>query len=195
MAIIIAILCVWSGYSKFTQARVVYEGEGVEVREEPRQSKLKMETFNHKGYSITPVASFMIEAKVLSAKHYAPINHEGTLSPVDLALGWGPMSDNSVLRDINIRQSKRWYRYNYQMPPPIPKPQIIKHSSNMHLIPANPEVAKKIKKAKRGELVAFSGYLVKIKNEDGWYWNSSTSRTDSGNGACELIWVESFENI
>jgi hypothetical protein len=31
---------------------------------------------------------------------------------------------------------------------------------------------------------------VDISAEDGWRWRSSRSRTDTGNGACELILLE-----
>jgi len=36
------------------------------------------------------------------------------------------------------------------------------------------------------------GYLISIRGEDGWHWRSSLSRTDSGDGACEVVWVDSL---
>jgi len=41
-----------------------------------------------------------------------------------------------------------------------------------------------------GQIVALSGYLVRVQGPDGWHWNSSMTRSDSGNGACELVWVQ-----
>jgi hypothetical protein len=38
-------------------------------------------------------------------------------------------------------------------------------------------------------VVALSGYLVRVTAADGWHWNSSMTRSDSGHGACELVWV------
>ena len=35
-----------------------------------------------------------------------------------------------------------------------------------------------------------SGSLVRAKSSDGWRWVSSMSRSDRGNGSCELIYVE-----
>ena len=35
----------------------------------------------------------------------------------------------------------------------------------------------------------FSGSLVRIKAKDGWYWNTSLTRNDTGAHACEVIWV------
>ena len=59
------------------------------------------------------------------------------LVPVDLAVGWGPMSDQAVLDRLKITQSMRFFWYEYQSPP-IPKDQIISHSTNLHVIPADP---------------------------------------------------------
>jgi hypothetical protein len=63
----------------------------------------------------------------------------------------------------------------------------------MHLIPASDEVRQALARVKRHELVTISGYLVAVQHPDGWRWRSSVSRTDSGGGACELIWVERAE--
>ena len=42
--------------------------------------------------TIHPTARYRIEAMVLSRMHYES-GREGQLSKVDLALGWGPMSN------------------------------------------------------------------------------------------------------
>jgi hypothetical protein len=34
---------------------------------------------------------------------------------------------------------------------------------------------------------------VDVSAPDGWQWRSSRTRTDSGAGACEVIWVEDVE--
>ena len=44
-----------------------------------------------------------------------------------------------------------------------------------------------------GQVVALEGYLVKVISKDGWRWQSSLTRNDTGNGACEVIWVEEVE--
>ena len=37
------------------------------------------------------------------------MDRESDLAPVDLALGWGRMSDEAILKDIQISQSGRFY--------------------------------------------------------------------------------------
>ncbi|NNF04719.1 MAG: hypothetical protein HKN17_09645 [Rhodothermales bacterium] len=148
----------------------------------------KAPLIRHDEYLIEPVARFEVEARVLGTERYRQ-GREADLSPMDLALGWGPMSDQSVLDKIRITQFRRFYYWQTDSMP-IPRRDIVRHSSNMHLIPANDEVRKHLLRVRDGEIVRFSGYLVNLRAPDGWRWSTSTSRTDTGNGACELIWVE-----
>jgi hypothetical protein len=144
-----------------------------------------------KDYKITPLASFYLKAKVLSKKNY----HFGKgtdLSPTDLALGWGRMSDETILESINISQSGRWYRWSVDKFP-IPRREIETNSANMHIIPANQSVATALKETRKGDLVKLRGRLVQVDSSDGWKWISSLSRADTGQNACELILVEYLE--
>ena len=160
---------------------------------DPVQEKLDgISPFTHDEYTVNPQAVFKVRALVLSANHFN-WGKTAELSPVDLALGWGPMSDGDILKDIDVSQGSRWYYFSYQKAPPIPQNEIIKHSSNMHMIPATDEIEKKIKSVHKGDVVEFKGYLVNLTMESGWHWNSSLSRTDTGDGSCEVVWVNEFE--
>ncbi|MBI2267757.1 MAG: hypothetical protein HYU64_21745, partial [Armatimonadetes bacterium] len=66
------------------------------------------------------------------------------------------------------------------------------HTSNMHMIPANPMVGRMLKSIRREDVITLRGYLVQADGTDGWSWTSSLSRDDSGPGACELVWVETL---
>lgn len=118
------------------------------------------------------------------------VGRETDLSPVDLALGWGPMSRRSVLERLKISQAGRWYYYSWPSNPPIAPDEIKTHSTNMHMVPANDAVRRTILAVERGDVVELRGYLVSITAADGWHWRSSLTRSDSGDGACELVWVE-----
>ena len=143
------------------------------------------------GYSLKPLANFNIEARVLSKESYS-IGREAELSPLDLALGWGAMSDSSVLAKLSISQGGRYYYYRWENEPPIPPEQITMQSANMHLIPANSDVKKKMHDVRVGQVVRLVGQLVEARASDGWYWRSSLTREDTGAGACELFRVESI---
>ena len=189
-ALLILPMLAVAGYF-FWQEDTVRLDPGVLAPDPPQQQKLQSaQPFTHKGYTITPLATFAATAKVLSVKRYR-WGREADLSPLDLALGWGRMSDQQVLEDIEIWQANRWYRWRTKRFP-IPRREIELYSSNMHLIPANPAVAEMMTAVRRGEIVSFQGFLVRVDGEDRWRWVSSLTRRDTGARACELVWVEAF---
>ncbi len=155
----------------------------------PIQEKITSAQIHMVGkYAVRPVARFQVEARVLSTERYR-FDRGAALSPIDLALGWGPMSNQAVLDQIDISQGGRFYRWRVKSYP-IPRQQIIEHSANMHMIPANDEVRKDLLAVRVGEIVHIEGYLVIATSEDGSIWKTSLTRKDSGDGACELVWVE-----
>jgi hypothetical protein len=169
-------------------------GQGVLAPDEPIQVNINNASmFMHNDYFITPLADFEVQARVLSRRNYS-WGRESDLSPVDLALGWGAMSDEAVYSQINIRQSNRFYYWRVQQFP-IPRREIETNSANMHMIPANRSIERVMKNVRKGDLVSFKGKLVKAEAPDGWNWVSSLTRTDTGRGACELVFVEEFEII
>lgn len=143
-----------------------------------------------KDIAITPLATFAITARVLSRADYR-WDTAAAISPVDLALGWGRMSDSAVIDKIEISQSVRFYFWTVREFP-IPEREIIESSANMHLVPADSSVAHAINRTKQGDVVTFSGYLIEARWPNGGTWRSSLTRSDSGPGACEIVWVENF---
>jgi hypothetical protein len=159
---------------------------------QPVQINIKgVRRFLHKSYRMTPLATFQIEARVLSMKRYY-FDRSAKLSPVDLALGWGPMSDSRVIEKIKISQHGRFYFWRVGQFPPIPEELIIQSSANMHIIPANKEIAKRLKKVRKGNVVSIKGYLVRVDG-DNFEWQSSLTRADTGAGACEVVYAEKLD--
>lgn len=60
------------------------------------------------------------------------------------------------------------------------------------MIPARKDIARSLKKLRQGDIITLRGYLVDVDHDSGWYWRTSTSRTDTGSGACEIVYVESL---
>ena len=157
----------------------------------PRQSDDdgRMPPFRLDNATVTPLAGFSLQARVLSREDYSS-DDESKYSPTDLALGWGPMADPAILDRLDISQSGRWYYYRWGVHgPPIPPNQIVHSSANMHMIPANAGVADALTQIRSGDTVRVNGWLVKIDRDDGWHWRSSTSRDDSGDGSCEVVYA------
>lgn len=177
----------YGAYQHFANQPVTH-GVGAVANNQPINAEANQASFNVKGYSITPLETFDIEARVLSAEHYSS-GREADLSPVDLALGWGKMSDEAVLKDIKISQSNRFYYWHVDAFP-IPRREIETQSANMHMIPADDAIASTLKSVKTGQVVKIKGLLVRADAPDGWHWQSSLTREDTGNGACEVVFVK-----
>lgn len=144
--------------------------------------------------TLTPLAGFQLEARVLARRDY-DAGRESELSPTDLAVGWGRMREDAVLDRLQITQSGRWYRYRWSGEPPLPPAEIVRSSANMHFIPANVAAARALERVRAGDRVRVHGWLVEAVAPDGWTWRSSLSREDSGDGACEIIYVCSLSRL
>ena len=139
-------------------------------------------------WTLTVRAQYRITARILGRERY----HFDTLSdlvPEDLALGWGPMSDNRILRSLDISQSNRFYYWRSPALASIQRDSILKHSANTHVIPRDRLVARQLSHLRPGQVVTLSGELVDGKRDDGFWIKTSLTRNDTGAGACEVLLV------
>ncbi|NNE05277.1 MAG: hypothetical protein HKO64_04340 [Xanthomonadales bacterium] len=176
------------------EQRPVEQPAGVLVRDAPLQLTRQRSALQVGKFSLQPRASFEIEARVLSTRRYY-LGRGASLAPLDLALGWGPMSDGRILQHLDISQSGRWYRYSFDLSAPVDAQEISRHSANMHMIPAGSEQEKQLKSLRVGEIVKIRGLLVDVEDQSGWSWRTSLSRDDTGAGACEIVYVESLSLV
>ncbi|MFZ0454384.1 MAG: hypothetical protein WCE54_06375 [Ignavibacteriaceae bacterium] len=165
---------------------------GILINEAPYQKNIvNGQPWEKDDFKITPLADFHLKARVLSLEWYH-MDKESDLAPIDLALGWGEMSDQANLDRIDISQSNRWYHWSTKRFP-IPRQAIESESANMHIIPANEQIEDTLDNVVKGNIIELTGYLVFIEGENGWKWKSSLTRNDTGGGACEVIWVNDFK--
>ncbi|MEY2491017.1 MAG: hypothetical protein QOC70_2959 [Verrucomicrobiota bacterium] len=185
-----------AGFAYAYLHRAITYPVGILIQSEPAQITIGdgEAVIEHGQYHLKPLARFSLDGRILHRKVYG-YDRESKLVPVDLAVGWGPMSDQAILDRLTISQSMRFYWYEYQLPPPIPLEQIISHSTNLHVIPATPAIASFCKSVRQGDLVHLEGELVEATGPEIGTWRSSLSRTDTGNGACELMLVEDCSKL
>jgi hypothetical protein len=179
------------GWNRYAGNRPIPHPPGVLVPDPPVQRPLSREevrVWERDGYRFIPVARFELRARVLAKRVYR--DRGAAVAPLDLALGWGPMSDTAVLRHLRIRQDFRFYFYSWSGKPPIPPGEMAVNSANMHMVPANDALKKALLRLRPGHLVAIRGFLVNVTGPEGFYWRTSTTRSDTGSGACEIVWVE-----
>lgn len=191
--IVILIVSIFVGI-RFNPFGEIEHPPGVLVDQYPKSFDIKkMDSWEYEAYTITPLKSVVVHARILGTQKYYS-DRESDICPIDLALGWGPMSDSKVLDNLNIYQSQRWFFWETDRLP-IPEKDIQAYSSNMHMVPSNDEILNKLENLKTGNIVKIEGYLINAKGYDGWEWKSSMSWIDAGGGACELIWIKNIEKI
>ncbi|MCF7859245.1 MAG: hypothetical protein K9N07_07970 [Candidatus Cloacimonetes bacterium] len=142
---------------------------------------------------IEPVAKYKVSAVVLSKKRYVS-GWSAIISPLDLALGWGAVAQRENLDHIKTKQTLRWYRYRYDSTCTIGSDYISSHSSNHHIIPANKNIRKAVLFAKVNQEIVLDGYLVNVSGKfkaRPVSWNTSKTRTDTGDRSCEIMFVTS----
>ncbi len=166
---------------------------GVAVPEEPVQGAAKStEEWPlgiSSGYYATSLASYRIRARVLGVKRYY-WDRAAAIAPRDLVLGWGVMSDPAFYGRLDISQRGRFYVCEWgRGGPRIERNEVGFHSSNNHLIPADAAVADALSGVRLDDIVCIDGDLVQVRGPSGFRWRSSLTRTDTGDGACEVIRV------
>jgi hypothetical protein len=193
-AVLISLLAaagLWQATSRW-QLRPVHPPDGAIAPADPLQTDLERtpQVTTLGRWQLTPRARYDITARILSREDYH-LDRLADLIPEDLALGWGPMSDNRILSAFEITQGARFY---YWMPRqrdlPIPRQVVIEHSANTHVIPADPATRHRLARLRVGQVVHLTGFLVDGVRDDGAYIHTSLTRSDTGPGACEVVLVE-----
>lgn len=168
---------------------------GVRVGGVPEQTDTAVPAWTVDTNVIRPLARYKIQARVLSKKRYW-MGDFSDICPLDLALGWGEMSDTGILEHISISQSGRWYEFSYGGSCPISHSAILTQSANVHCLPADATARRDLGRLKVNSFVELQGFLVEVQTPGAPQpWRSSLVRDDEGAGACEVFWVTDVREI
>lgn len=174
----------------YVSTRPIDWGPGALVAAKPQQSDVgSSDPIPRESLRLLPRARFSAEVRVLSRSLYRH-GDLADVSPLDLAVGWGPMSDSAVIDELDISQSNRFYFWHYDDEPPIPEREIVTHSANWHLVPADDSVWDELLRVRTGDVITLDGLLIDIENASGQVIRTSLRRNDTGAGACEVVLVE-----
>ena len=192
LALIIALVaCGWA----WNPWRSIHHQPGVLVPRPPAQTELAKGSLpDVEGWKLRPMAAYQLRGRVLGTKKYRS-GFGSDLVPVDVAVGWGRMSDQAVLDQFTFSMSNRFFFYKWSDQPAIPPDEIMCSAANNHIIAASPAVRKAVSALLPGHIVTMRGYLVNASHPDGSTWNSSLRRDDTGNGACEVFYVEELSAV
>jgi hypothetical protein len=157
-------------------------------------------TYEGQDIKVIPVATYVISGLVVShndpaAWYRFDLTHDGqSLDTRDICLIWG----NNLLRTPyeNVRFYNDDWACNWSYGGDVR--HFSDHEiSNNHLITANDTIRAQIARLRIGDQVEIKGKLA-YYSEERWgtrMRHSSLSRDDKGNGACEVIFVESLKVI
>jgi len=155
---------------------------------------------NNYEYHLKPLYSYEINALIIGKMDYKlfSIYKYDSIFPVDLCLIWGSNVANKVYKDRRIKFSQdcRWCWVQWDGEVDFSMGEM----SNNHLLVNDRGLERKINSLLRGDQIRIKGKLVNVEAKamgkdypEQIQWNTSTSRSDNGAGACEVIYVEEIE--
>lgn len=167
--------------------------------EEPRQAETTREPFSFEymgeTYDVRPVAEYEIAGLVVSLNDptsWWDVYHDETsVDTKDLGLIWGPN-----LRSDDFHRVEFWnvsWTVNWRYPAGVRFHDAA--ISNNHLVTPHQHVRDAIARVRVGDQVVLRGLLVDYapRSRPGAWRQTSTTRTDTGNGACEVVCVEELK--
>jgi len=174
-----------------------------ELQNEPVQTTTARQPFqveyNGVNYNVAPEYAYDITGMIVSYRH-----HDGNsrmhsrandhLNMLDVCVIWGENPANDRLHKISFwngiftcnvktRDQQAWDAFD------------MNQLSNNHLISDDDFIRRQVRKIRVGDQIRIKGYLSSYTNDSGSTRGTSTTRTDTGNGACETIYVEQFKIV
>jgi hypothetical protein len=190
--IIVFLVCVGCGGARVTGRA----GEPVDILEHPEAQAVGYDTsvtisFEDGEFRLTLLDRYDISGIVVARQKFSS-GWSAKLAPVDLSLAWGEITTPEKAKYVKYKHSGRWYHYWIAADSPVREIDVIEHSCNCHVIPANKNVMLAARAVKKNAVVRLAGFLVNVdgKYQGGdYWWNTSRSRSDTGDASCEVFYV------
>ena len=173
--------------------------------DEPEQEETSIENFTfeyaEKEYVAQPLYEYKINGLVVSNSDITSMldgyRMGRSINLKDLCLTWGDNLKNSAFRKMKFWNKSSTCFYEFGEYKKYLKTFNGNNLSNNHLVTDREYLIKKINRVKPGDQVRISGYLVNYfpKGASEKLAQTSTSRTDSGDVATEIVYVDMFHII
>lgn len=193
--LLLALAIGYAGYYGYTKAFGFKKYPvGVYVESEPIQGKPDYsQHWKLHGFEVESLATYDIKCRLLQRTDYST-QCVAKLSPMDFTVTWGIASNQVIVDKVTlVPAGDRFAAFMLSPDFPLDSETFIAHMANMHIIPEDDVTLKMLRHVREGEFVRMTGYLVKVKMADGSYWKSSLVRTDTDQGACEIMLVKNVE--
>jgi hypothetical protein len=150
-------------------------------------------------YTVTPLFHYELYGLVVSqhrSDSLLDISHRrwnDYLNIKDLCVVWGKNIRSGIYREM-----KFWNR-DFTCMCSFPDEEMASlfspsHLSNNHILCADKNMSRRILRVRPGDQVYFKGYLVNYSQPANQFSRgTSTERDDTGNGACETVYVTEFK--
>lgn len=161
------------------------------INEVPRQVELNKPLIlkDEKSYKMHAVAEFEAKTKLLGIEKYY-IGKETEFSSYDFLVGWKKMSDENFLSKVSFSQKRRSYSWSSSDSEiNSNKTEIKNQTDNISVIPSNKQIEKDLSLAKIGDNIFLKGFLVNIKKENGWKWETYLDRSENEENSSKILWV------
>lgn len=140
-------------------------------------------------WKFEPLYRYDISAYVFGVSHKLASDFDGVMA-ADLGLLWGENARDGLYRHTELRVRMDWFRASWKNGDHFN----MDAAANTHIVTCHPEVYKKVRDVRMGDQVRLRGLLVGVDISKGSSGSpvsarSSVSRTDSGGGACEILYV------
>ena len=173
---------------------------------EPSQTETSMAPFQTEAngivYQIEPEFDYSLQGVVVSfhdSDTWWDIYHhkdwKDFINIKDLCVIWGRNVDSEVYRQMEFKNTT-WTCWAYWPSREVARRFSMHQLSNNHLLANDPSVHQAIMEAEPGDQISFEGVLAGYSHSNGKFQRgTSTNRTDTGNGACETVFVNDFQIV
>lgn len=174
-----------------------------EIGNEPAQTPTRKEAFdvvyNDVEYRVEPEYEYDLTGMIVSYRHHDNNSRmhrlaNDHLNMLDVCVVWGDNTVGDHLRKLNFwngiftcnvqtRDQAAWDAFDmYQL-------------SNNHLISDDEYVRDRVRDIRIGDQIRVRGFLANYSSAGVGARGTSTTRMDTGDGACETVFVERFEIV
>jgi len=193
---------VLGGVNWYLYEREISHPPGILVPELPKVSDTDHGSWTaDNGLRYRPLKRLTIRARLLSRSNVA-LSNWADISPVDLGLGWGDMSDSSIIEQLDLGEynapisGTRFLAFSIRRDAPVrhwPRAKqeaLFSQLTHLHAIPADESLEKALKGLRPGQILTLDGQLVQVSDSEGR--RHLTSSLVLGDQKCEVMWVESL---
>lgn len=173
-----------------------------EVAGEPQQTRSSRQSFTAAwdgiDYTVSPKYDYDLVGMIVSYRHHDNNSRmhrlaDDHLNMLDVCVVWGNNTSGAQLTKIDFwngiftcnvqtRDQQAWESFD------------MNQLSNNHLISNDERIRDQVRAIRVGDQIRVQGVLASYQSPGG-VRGTSTTRTDTGDGACETIYVDRFEII